>query len=240
MNSKLMLLTTIVFGMIGQSVFAADPASTEIYCNIRSNGANLSCQMLGRDRKVMTPEDITYFIDSAEVAAFITLKSRKGMERTYKVDGKAPQFKRLADIKKSASISEISKAKSDLFAEIEKKVIKVSDEQDGQAAASELILADTSITYDKLMREQRALMAEVEGYRKNKDKVCTNTPAFESMSKVNSRLQQTLSNIVYAFQTPDSCMAGYKVFKEKDGSVDLRQLDSAGDYFKSNCRSSKQ
>lgn len=236
MNRKNLVLTTLAFCLFGQSVLAAENMATEIYCTIRSNGANLSCQVLGRERKVMTAEDITNFIDSAEIAAYVTLKSRKGLERTYAIDSKAPQFKRLQEIKKSASISEIAKAKSDLFSEIEKKIIKIADEQDGQAQATELILPDPYVTFDKMKREQRSLMAEVEGYRKNKDKVCTNTPAFENMSKINSRLQQTLSNMVYAFQTSDSCMAGYKVFKDKDGSVDLRQLDSASDYFKANCK----
>ncbi len=56
------------------------------------------------------------------------------------------------------------------------------------------------------------------------------------MSRANARLQTTLSNIVYAFQTPDTCMAGYKVFKDKDGAVDLRQLDTAADDYKANCK----
>lgn len=233
-----------LFIMIATTTFISQLAFSienpmEIYCVIRSSGANLSCQMLGRDRKIMSAEDITNFIDAAEVKAYITLKSRKGLERTYAIDGKAAQFKRLAEIKKSSSISEIARAKSELFSEIEKKIIKISDEQDGQASAAELILPDSHITYDKLKKEQRDLTTEVEGYRKNREKICTTTPEFENMSKVNARLQQTLSNLIYAFQTPDTCMAGYKVFKDKSGSVDLRQLDSASDHFKSNCKTTK-
>lgn len=212
----------------------ADPA--EINCTIRKSGGNLECQILGKDRKVMNAEDITNFVDAGEVAAYITLKSRKGLERTFMVDGKSPQYKRLNDLKRSASMSEIAKAKSDLFNEIEKKVIKLSDELDGQAAAAELVLYDSSITYDKFKRESRTALAELEGYRKNKDKVCTSTPAFEQVSKANAKLQQTLSNIIYAFQTTDSCMSDYKVFKDRDGSVDLRQLDTVTDHFKSNCK----
>jgi hypothetical protein len=228
---RILLLSAAV---IGCQFASADPM--EIYCTIRSSGGNLNCQIVGKERKVMNAEDITNFVDAGEVAAYITLKSRKGMERTYMIDSKAPSYKRLNDIKKSSSISEIAKAKSDLFNEIEKKVIKVSDDLDGQAAAAELILYDSSFTYDKIKRENRAMNAELEGYRKNKDKVCTNTPAFEQMSKANTRLQQTLSNIIYAFQTPDSCMAEYKVFKDRDGSVDLRQLDTVTDHYKANCR----
>lgn len=213
--------------------FAADPV--EIYCTIRG-GANLSCQTVGKDRKVMNAEDITNFIDAGEVAAFITLKSRKGIERTYLVDPKAPQYKRLGDVKRSAPMSEIAKTKSDLFNEIEKKVIKTSDELDAQAGAAELVLWDPGITYDKSRREQRGMIAELDGYRKNRDKVCTTTPAFEQVSKANSRLQQTLSNIVYAFQTPGTCMAELKIFKDRDGSIDLRQLDSVGSQYKESCK----
>lgn len=208
----------------------------EIYCTLRNNGGAVNCQVLGKERKAMGPEDIANFVDAGEVAAFITLKSRKGLDRTFMIDGKAPQYRRLADIKKTSSISEIGKAKSDLFNEIEKKVVKLSDELDGQASAAELVLYDSSISYDKAKREGHAMMAELEGYRKNRDKVCTATPAFEQISKANAKLQTTLSNIIYAFQTPDTCMSAYKVFKDKDGSVDLRQLDNVGDEFKSNCK----
>lgn len=235
MKRTVLVFLAILTGIISSLAFAQNNP-TEIYCVIRTSGGNLSCQVLGKERKVMTAEDITNFIDASEVLAYITLKSRKGFERTYAVDPKAPQFKRLADIKKSASISEIAKAKSDLFSEIEKRVIKISDEQDGQAAAAELVLPDSRITYDKLKKEQRTMAQELEGYRGNREKVCTTTPEFEKISKTNARLSQTLSNMIYAFQAPDSCMSGYKVFKDKDGSVDLRQLDSAPDHFKANCK----
>jgi hypothetical protein len=227
-------ITFISLALLAGQAASAEPM--EIYCTIRSSGGQLNCQIMGKERKVMNAEDITNFVDAGEVAAYITLKSRKGMERTYMVDPHAASYRRLADIKKSSSISDIAKAKSDLFNEIEKKVIKVSDDLDGQAAAAELVLYDSSLTYDKIKRDNRAMMAELEGYRKNKDKVCTNTPAFEQMSKANTRLQQTLSNIIYAFNTPDSCMSDYKVFKDRDGSVDLRQLDTVTDHFKANCR----
>lgn len=210
--------------------------AVEISCTIRNNGGNLACQTVGKERRVMSAEDVTNFVDAGEVAAYITLKSRKGIERTYLVDPKSASYKRLGDIKRTASISEIAKAKTDLFNEIEKKVIKLSDELDGQAAAAELVLYDSGITYDKLKREQRQLASEVDGYRRNKDKICTSTPAFEQVSKANGRLQQTLSNILYAFQTPSTCMADYKVYKDRDGSIDLRQLDTVADHYKSSCR----
>lgn len=219
---------------ISQAAFAD---ISEIYCTIRESGGTLSCQWLGKDsRKSMNAEDISKFIDDGQVAAYITLKSRKGLERSFLVDGQSPQYKRLLDLKKTASMSEVNKAKGDLFNEIEKKVIKLSDELDGQAAAAELVKYDPSVGNDKFKRESRAMLAELDGYRKNRDKVCTSTPAFEQMSKANASLQQTLSNILYAFQTPDSCMSDFKVFKDKDGTVDLRQLDGLSQKFQEQCK----
>jgi hypothetical protein len=230
MSSKILLSVLAV----AATTVVAEPM--EISCTIRGNGANLDCQTLGKERKVMNADDITNFVDAGEVVAYLTLKSHKGIERTFMIDPKAPQYKRLAETKRSASISEIAKAKSDLFNEIEKKVIKTSNELDAQAGAAELVLWDPGYSFDKARREQRNMMAELEGYRKNRDKVCTTTPAFEQVSKANSKLQQTLSNIVFAFQTPGTCMSSFKIFKDRDGSIDLRQLDGVGDQYKESCK----
>lgn len=219
---------------IGTSALAqVEPA--EIFCTIRESGG-LNCQWLGKDRKSMTPEDISAFIDQASIAAYMTVKSRKGNDRTMFVDGSAAQFRRLSDIKKTASISEVSKAKNDLFTELEKKAIKLSDELDAMAASAELLKYDPAIGTDKAKRDMRTMSTELEGYRKNRDKVCTSTPAFEQMSKANASLQQSLSNILYAFQTPNSCMGDFKVFKDKDGTVDLRQLDTVAQRFQERCK----
>lgn len=118
----------------------------------------------------------------------------------------------------------LSSAKSSLFNEIEKKLIKLSDELDGQAAAAELVLYDQSIALEKIKRENRGYLAELEAFRANREQACTSTPAFEKMSKVNSSLQQTLSDMIYSFQTPGTCLAD---FKDKEGAVDLRQLAQA-------------
>lgn len=232
---KLRSIIIFVLGCLIGGFSFADPV--EIFCTIRSSGASLSCQhMVGNSRKVMNADDVANFIDSGQVSAYITLRSHKGIERTFMVDPKAPQYKRLADVERNTSMSNVAKAKSDLFEEIERKVIKISDELDGLAAAAELILYDPGITYDKMTREQRSLRTEVEDYRGNKERVCTATPAFEKVSKVNLRLQQTLGNIVTAFQAPDTCMSGFKVSTDREGAVDLRQLDTIADYFKKACK----
>ena len=138
-------------------------------------------------------------------------------------------------MKKTSSMSEINKFKGELFSEIEKKAIKISDELDGQAATAELIKYDSSIANDKFKRENRQTLAELEAFRKSREKVCTSTPEFEKISKSNLALQHTLSNIVLAFQSPQSCLSDVKLLKDKNGTVDLRQLDGIEDRFLTDC-----
>jgi hypothetical protein len=234
MKQLIILLSSMLLGL--QLAWAAEPA--EIVCNIRDNGSNLSCQQLNSNgtRKMMTSEDISSFIDQGQIAAYITLTSRKGYERTYMVDGNSPQYKNLANAKKSSSMSEIIKMKSDLFNEIEKKLIKVSDDLDGQAAAAELIKYDPAVSTEKFRRDSRQMAMDLESARSNREKACATTATYEQMLKSNSSLQLTLSNILYAFQTPDSCMSDFKLIKDKDGAIDLRQLDSVPQKFQTQCR----
>jgi hypothetical protein len=220
---------------ISFSTFAAE-TNIEISCNIRDNNATLACQWVGKERRAMTVDDISQFVDQAGVMAYITVKSRKGMERVFQIDSNAPTFKRLNEAKKSASISEVSRVKSEVFAEIEKRVTKLSDELDATASAAELIKYDPSIGTDKMRREARLLLTELEGFHKSRDQVCTSTPAYENLTKANASLQQILSNILFAFQTPGTCMDTFKVFKDKDGTVDLRQLDVVPARYKEACR----
>ncbi len=224
--------------VVASSAARAEVEVTEIYCTIRDSGVNLNCQFVQKDgtRKTMSADDISVWIDQAAITSYITVKSRKGLERTFLVDANSPEFKKLNEIKRSASISEVSKYKNDLFADIEKKSIKLSDELDSQANQALLIKYDSSIALDKFRRETRAMKTENDGFKSNREKVCTSTPAFEQMSKANSSLQKSLSNILFAFQTQGTCMSEFKVFKDKDGTVDLRQLDGLGQKYIEKCK----
>ncbi|MBO9666033.1 MAG: hypothetical protein J7501_04410 [Bdellovibrio sp.] len=235
---------TMLLVLVGfcQSAFAAAPADlAELYCLIRSSGTSLNCQWVNKDddRVVMKPDDVGTFIDQASVIGYITVKSKAGYERIFEIDAKSERFANLKSFRKTASSSEISRYKNDLFMEIEKKVIKLSDELDSAAASTDLVKYDSSIAYDKYRRETRAVRNELEGYRKNRETVCTATPAFEQVSKVNSALQKSLSGILYALQTPGTCMDDFKVFKDKDGTVDLRQLNGIPDRFVEKCKKAK-
>jgi hypothetical protein len=222
--------------LIGPQTFAQQSAPPEIACTIRESGQSLNCIWAGKEKVAMSSNDVQAFVDQSAVYSYITVKSRKGMERTFHPDSNSASFKKLADVKKTGSISEVSRAKLDLFAEIEKKVIQISEELDAQALRADLIKYDSSLTLEKAKLEIRELNKELDGFRGSKDKLCTSTPQFESLSKTNATLQTTLSNILVSFQSTGSCMDGFKIFKDKDGSVDLRQLDGVGKSFIENCK----
>ena len=230
---QFLLLSLIFWTQISS---AMEPV--EIYCNIRDSGSSLSCQEIGRGgaRKVMTAEDISAFVDQGQIAAYVTLKSKKGFERTYLIDGNAAQYKKLSDVKKTASISEINRAKSELFNDIEKKLIKTSDDQDTQAAAAELVKYDSAVAYDKFKRESRQMVVDLDTAKKSNEKSCASSATYEQMLKANSSLQRSLSNILYAFESPGNCMSDFKIFKDKDDSVDLRQLDTVPKKFLTQCK----
>ncbi len=231
------IIQIIAFNFVfGSLVAQAAERPVEIACTIRESGQNLNCIWIGKEKKTMTADDVQAFIDQSAVFAYITVHGRKGMERTFHPDSNAPQFKKLAELKKVGSISEISRMKLDLFAEIEKKVIKLSDELDSQALQADLVKFDASVTGDKFKAEIRDMGRDLDAFKASKDKLCTSTPQFEALSKTNTSLQTALSNVLVAFQSPGTCMDGFKVFKDKDGTVDLRQLEGVGKSFLENCK----
>lgn len=227
---------SFIFVVVGLFSLQSLAEPLELYCSLRKGESNLDCQIAGKDRKTMTPDDISNFVDSAQTKAYIVVKSKKGKERVFLVDSQAPQFKKLADLKSNAAASVIARAKSDLFDEIEKRVIQISDEMDTASAQNDLIISDSSTGYDKFKLESNQTLKELEGYRKSRESVCTATPAYEQLTKSRAALQQTLSNLLYAFQTPSTCLSDFKVFKDSDGSVDLRQLDGLAASYKAQCK----
>lgn len=231
---KRSLFTMIL--LAATSAFAASEKPAEIYCTIRDGGQGLNCQWNGKDKKVMSADDVATFVDEAAVMAYVTVKSKAGMERTFMPDPKALPFKRLSDAKKGGSASEISRAKLDVFAELEKRMIKVSNDLDTQASQTDLVKYDASITYDKMKKDMREQSKDLDLLKGNKEKLCTTTPEFEALSKTNSSLQTALSNVLVAFQTPGTCMDSFKIFKDRDGTVDLRQLDGVGKHFIDSCK----
>ena len=158
------IATGVLIATVGltASIAQADVDPAEIYCTIREEGSHLNCQWVGKEvRRSMTPEETAQFIDRAQVAGYISVKSRKGLERAFLVDADSQAFKRLNDTKRSGSISEIAEAKLKLFSEIEKKAIRISDDLDAQTATADLLKFDPSVGLEKDRRDLRRLDAEV-------------------------------------------------------------------------------
>lgn len=138
----------------------------EVYCTISSSN-RLDCQWVEKDvRRKMTAGDISKFIDKAQVAAYMTVVSRMGLERVFMIDGESNAFAKVNEAKKSASISEINKAKSDVFNDIETRAIKLSDDLDLQSKNSDLVKYDSSIAVDKAKLDKNELVKELDTYRK--------------------------------------------------------------------------
>jgi hypothetical protein len=233
---KMVQIAILMVLSFSLTAFAAKDPSVEIVCSVRDSSANLNCVWVGQEKKPMTSDDVQTFIDAAGVYAYITVKSRKGLERSFMPDPNSAQFKKLADIKKNGSISEISRAKLDLFAELEKKVVKLSDELDSQALSSDLLKYDASVTGDKLKREMRAYKEENESLRAGKGQACTSTPEYEQKMRVSSRLQGTISTLLNAFQTPGTCLDQLKVKRDKDGKVDVGQFENLAQSYIDSCK----
>jgi hypothetical protein len=158
----------------------AQVEASEIYCTIRETGAHLNCQWVGKEaRRSMTPEETAQFIDKAQVAAYMSVRSRRGMERVFMVDADSVPFKKLAEMKRTGSISEIARAKFDLFAEIERKAIKISDDLDAQNSTMELVKYDSSIATDKYKRELRHMDQELVNLKAELDQRSASNKAYE-------------------------------------------------------------
>jgi len=144
--------------MVGALAQAADIDAVEIFCTIRDSGNHLNCQWVGKDqRRSMSPEETAIFIDKSQVASYISVRSRKGMERVFAIDPESPQFRKLNEVIKTGAMSEIAKAKLDLFSEIERKAVKISDDLDAASVTMELVKYDDSIAVDKYKRELRRM-----------------------------------------------------------------------------------
>lgn len=165
------LLRTLLFSLLFVSAFASNSAKaetaagSEAYCTIRSVGSRLECLWIeANGRRRMNSQDISNFIDQAQISSYMTVRSRAGLERVFLVDSEAPSFKKLRTAEKSSSISDINKVKSELFEEIEAKVVKLSDELDATAAAAVLVKSDPSVALDHAKIKEHGLVTEVEKY----------------------------------------------------------------------------
>lgn len=229
--SKIILMLTTLFA----SSLLAQDKMVEIICTIKDPGASLLCVWSGKEKTAFTSDDIPVFIDQAYTKVYITVKSRRGHERTFTLDSTSTQFKRLTDIKKSGSASDVSKAKQDLFSDVEKMIVRLSDDLDAKSLSAELVKYDASVTTERYKKELSETSRELEAFLAGKNQLCVATPHYENINKLNMSLQVALSNVLVAFQTQGTCMESFKVKKDGNGLVDLSQLDGLSQSYKDNC-----
>lgn len=233
-----MMKTAVIGLLLSTLAWAADEGPiVDVGCTIRTNGKNLDCIIMGKERRVMNPENIGEFLNAGET--YITVTSKMGVKRLYKIDKNATQYKDYEKVRDEGSITQISNAKMSLFEAVEKKLVQLSDFQDEKDSKAELVIYDPGRTYTGMLNQKRALAAELQAYMTGKESGCAKSPEFEKAQDTNDKLTSTLSNMISAFHSQGTCLSDFKVFKSRNGRVDLSQLDVLPGQFKQNCRIQK-
>jgi hypothetical protein len=229
LHQSLLIVGTFLLMALGPVTRAhGEESAAELFCTISENGQNLVCQT--RDRKngskTFADQDILSFIDrSSSGGAYITVKSKKGFERTFEIDPAAAPFVRYRDSVKSAVSSEIAKIKLDIFTEIEKKAVQVSNELDKVIVHSDILKYDPSIATDKCKSAMRAL-----------DSGASFDKSLESLKTENRVLSFQLTSLIKAFEEPNTCMTGVKLEVTSDGSIDANSLENLPRAFRARCK----
>jgi hypothetical protein len=225
-NFKLFSICVIVATFASSSAFA-ERLIPELFCTIADAGQNLNCQY--KDKRDSTrafgDQDIIAFIDKAMDGAFMTVRSKRGFERTFEVDPGSAPFKNLRDARKSEGVSNLARIKLDLFSELEKKAIQISDGLDTVFVQTDLLKYDPAVANDKCKMDMK-LFTSGATYEKN----------LETLTAENKALAIYLTSLIKAFKEPGSCLDDYKVEVAQDGSVELSQLQGLSQAFKNRCK----
>lgn len=220
------VLIVVVVSMLSSIAAHADPAP-ELFCTINSNGEDLNCQYKDKrdSSKVFSDDDIISFTDRSMTGGYITVKSKRGFERTFEVDPDSHQFKQLREAKKNLGVSELAKVKLETYQDLERKAIQVSDGLDAIYVQSDMLKYDPAIAADKCKMDMKLYSSGV-NYEKN----------LESLSAENKTLSIYLTSLLKAFKDPGSCLSDYKMDVSADGTVELSQLQGISQAFKNRCK----
>jgi hypothetical protein len=216
-------------GVLAQTDSPSGPPP-ELFCVISAGtggGGGITCQYKDRkdSSKPFSDEDILSFMSRAERGAYITVRSKRGFERTFEVDPTAPEFRRLAEARKNAVASEIARLKLDIFQSLESKAIQVSDGLDTIFIQSDLLKYDPAVATDKCKMEMKINNTQV-AFEKN----------VETVRAENKALSVVLSSLIKAFRDPSSCLSGTSFAVGDDGSIDLGQLQGLAQSFRTKCK----
>lgn len=226
-NALALGLTMAAVGTMGISSQARADSPPELFCSINSNGQGLSCQFKDKrnSSKVFSDDDIGAFIEKTSTGGYMTIKSKRGFERTFEIDPAAAEFKKLKEAKKASTASELAGLKLEIFSEIEKKAIQISDGLDTIFVQSDLLKYDPAVATDKCKLDMR-VNAAGNSYEKN----------IETLQSENKALAVFLTSLIKAFKDPSSCMSDFKLEVSADGSVDLSQLQGLAQAFRNHCK----
>jgi hypothetical protein len=221
---------TILSGAIALSIAAsafAEATIPELFCMINDSGEGLTCQYKDKrdSSKSFDDSDIISFMDRANSGAFMTVKSKRGFERTFEIDPQSAPFKRLRNAKKDLSVSDTARMKLDVYTDLEKKAIQISDGLDTVFIQSDMLKYDPAVANDKCKMDMKVYNSG-QNYEKN----------IESISAENKALSIYLTSILKAFKEPGSCMGDYKIDVASDGSVELSQLQGLSQAFRNRCK----
>lgn len=225
-NRKQIILSGVIALCLAATAFA-ETTMPELFCMINDAGEGLTCQYKDKrdSTKAFDDNDIISFMDRANGGAFMTVKSKRGFERTFEVDPQSAPFKRLRSAKKDQSVSEIARLKLELYTDLEKKAIQVSDGLDTVFIQSDMLKYDPAIENDKCKMDMK-VYSTGSNYEKN----------LESISAENKALSIYLTSMLKAFKEPGSCMGDYKIDVAPDGSVELSQLQGLSQAFRNRCK----
>jgi hypothetical protein len=205
---------------------AAHAMTPELFCVINDSGQGLNCQYKDKrdSTKAFDDTDVISFIDRANTGAFMTVKSKRGFERTFEVDPASAPFKRLREAKNSG-VSELARLKLDLYSDLEKKAIQVSDGLDTVFIQADVLKYDPAVANDKCKMDMKVYSSSA-NYEKN----------LESLTAENKALSIYLTSMLKAFKEQGSCLSDYKVDVAADGSVELSQLQGIAQAFRNRCK----
>ncbi len=216
-----------VVGIACSTAMAHADVAPELFCVINKAGEGLNCQY--KDRRDSTKEfaddDIINFIDRANVGAFMTIRGKRGFERTFEVDPAATPFKKLRDAKANSSVSEMARLKLELYTDLEKKAIQISDGLDTVFIQSDLLKYDPAVASDKCKMDMKVYSSQAT-YERN----------LESLTAENKALSIYLTSMLKAFKEQGSCLGDYKIDVSADGSVELSQLQGIAQAFRNRCK----
>lgn len=219
--------TCLVLGLFRGVPQARAEVPPELFCTINDAGEDLVCQYKDKrdSSKAFGEEDIISFVDRVMNGGYITVKSKRGFERTFEVDSASPPFNRLKDARKSSGMSEVARMKLETYQNLERKAIQVSDGLDAVFVQQDMLKYDPAIATDKCKMDMKVYSSGAT-FEKN----------LETLTAENKALSIYLTSLLKVFREPGSCLGDFPITISSEGTVELSQLQGLAQAFKNRCK----